>query len=139
MTGPDRGGTRRTSTRRNGARRGGARRGGAAGEDTGDMSFKGVICGVCGELFPRGHLDEDEWCETCGPRMRRRMRWGRHAIAAAITLPFAIWILVWLRRSPELGFLPAYAWALPLAAAYYLGFRIGREVVKGYGRWRRGR
>ena len=29
------------------------------------------------------------------------------------------------------GVLPTAAWGLPLAAAYYLGLRIGREVTKG--------
>jgi len=56
----------------------------------------------------------------------------RHLIAALITVPFAIWIL----RLDTGNFLPRAAWLLPLAAAYYLGFRIGGEVVKGYVRWR---
>lgn len=34
------------------------------------------------------------------------------------------------------GVLPAAAWGLPLAAAYYLGLRIGREVTKGIKRAR---
>ena len=59
----------------------------------------------------------------------------RELIAALIVVPFAIW--VWGLDKAE--FLPAYAWLLPLAAAYYLGFRIGREAVKGYLRWRRAR
>lgn len=57
----------------------------------------------------------------------------RHSVAALIVLPFAIWIL----QLEKLEFLPQTAWLLPLAAAYYLGYRIGREVVKGYSRWRR--
>ncbi|MDH3297899.1 MAG: hypothetical protein OEM23_03780 [Gemmatimonadota bacterium] len=60
------------------------------------------------------------------------MRWLPHAIAAIITLPFAIWILV---GEPS-GVLPTAAWGLPLAAAYYLGLRIGREVTKGVRRAR---
>ncbi|WP_419858116.1 hypothetical protein [Candidatus Palauibacter irciniicola] len=101
-----------------------------------ELHFKGVMCGACGLMFPKGQLDADDWCEACGPRMQRRMRIWRHVVAAGITLPFGVWVVVWLRASPELGFLPAYAWGLPLVAAYYLGFRIGREVVKGYTRWR---
>ena len=112
---------------------------GARHEGAEELRFKGVICGACGDLFPRDQLDEDDWCGECGPRMRQRMRWWRHVIAALITLPFAIWVVIWLARSPQFDFLPAYAWGLPLVAAYYLGFRIGREIVKGYGRWRRGR
>lgn len=61
------------------------------------------------------------------------MRTGPHIIAALIVVPFAVW--VWgLERS---DYLPPYAWLIPLAAAYYLGFRIGREAIKGYLRWRR--
>ena len=60
------------------------------------------------------------------------MRWLPHAIALAITVPFGIWILVGETR----GVLPPTAWAMPLAAAYYLGFRIGREVTKGVRRAR---
>ena len=60
------------------------------------------------------------------------MRWLPHAIAVVITVPFAIWILVGDTR----GVLPPAAWAMPLAAAYYLGLRIGREVTKGVRRAR---
>ena len=99
------------------------------------LHFQGAACDACGELFPKGALDEDRWCADCRPRMQRRMQMGRHIVATLITLPFAIWVIQ-LERAE---FLPAYAWLLPLAAAYYLGFRIGREVVKGYTRWRRTR
>ena len=54
-------------------------------------------------------------------------RWLPHAIAAAITIPFGIWIAL----SDIRGVLSPVAWLLPLAAAYYLGLRIGREVVRG--------
>jgi hypothetical protein len=50
-----------------------------------------------------------------------------HGIAAAITVPFAVWIAV----GDTSGVLPTAAWGLPLVAAYYLGLRIGREVTKG--------
>ena len=104
----------------------------------GEMRFEGTVCDACGGVFPKREVDEDRWCGECRPRMRLRLRRWRHVVAALITLPFAVWVVVWLQRSPQLDYLPAYAWLLPLAAAYYLGFRIGREVVKGYGRWRRG-
>jgi hypothetical protein len=77
-------------------------------------------------------LDEGGWCTTCGPAMRRRLKRGRHLVAAIITLPFAIWILT-LDRG---GTLSQAVWLLPLAASYYLGLRIGGEVVKGFVRWR---
>jgi len=97
------------------------------------VHFQGAPCDACGRVFPREALDDDRWCDACRPRMERRLRVGRHAIALLVTLPFAVWI--W--RLEKLDTLPAAAWLLPLAAAYYLGFRIGREVVKGYVRWRR--
>ena len=59
---------------------------------------------------------------------------GQHLIAFLVTLPFAIWIAVEGTR----GYFPVYAWAIPLAAAYYLGMRIGREIVRGWVRSRRG-
>ena len=100
---------------------------------TDPLHFQGTTCDGCGDLHPRNALDQDCWCDACRPRMQRRMRIGRHGIAAVVTLPFAVW--VW--RLEKLEYLPTLAWLLPLAAAYYLGFRIGREVVRGYIRWRR--
>ncbi len=98
-----------------------------------DLHFQGTDCHGCGEVFPKSELDDHHWCPGCGPRLRRRMTLWRHGIALAITLPFGIWIL----QLERLEFLPQAAWLLPLGAAYYLGYRIGREVVKGYSRWRR--
>ena len=98
-----------------------------------ELDLKGTLCDGCGTTHPKEALDEDGWCAECRPRMQRRMRIGPHVIAALIVVPFAIW--VWSLEKAE--FLPAYAWLIPLAAGYYLGFRIGREAVKGYLSWRR--
>jgi hypothetical protein len=97
------------------------------------LQFSGTRCEACGQPRPEGALDEQGWCAECRRRSERRVKIGQHLIAAAIVLPFAIWVLV-LEKS---AFLPWYAWLLPLAAAYYLGQRIGRESIKGYIRWRR--
>ncbi len=97
-----------------------------------DLRFQGAACDGCGSIPPRGALDEDGWCDECRPRMRRRLRFWRHAVALLITVPFAVW--VW--RLDRGAYLPPVAWSLPLLAAYYLGLRIGGEVVKGYSRWR---
>lgn len=105
---------------------------GAARED---LHFAGAECDACGGVFPKDALDEDRWCDACRPGMQARIRRWRHVIALLIVIPFAIWIV----RLERLDYLPPLAWLLPLAAAYYLGFRIGREVVKGYVRWRRTR
>lgn len=108
----------------------------ATGEE---LRFQGAVCDPCGEVFPKAELSEDRLCDACGPLMQRRMRWWRHVVAGLITLPFAVWIVVWTGRFPQFDYLPPLAWLLPLSASYYLGFRIGGEVVKGYTRWRRGR
>lgn len=97
------------------------------------LRFSGVTCDACGKVFPEESLDEDGHCPECRPRMRRRMRIVPHVIAALVVVPFAVW--VW--RLEKGDFLPSYAWLIPLAAAYYLGLRIGREAVKGFARWRR--
>jgi hypothetical protein len=80
-------------------------------------------------------MDETGWCRACRADLDRRTRRLPHLIAAGIVLPFAIWIVV----GGQFAILPGYAWLLPLAAAYYLGYRIGREVIRGYSSWRRAR
>ncbi len=97
------------------------------------LEFTGTVCSGCGEVHPEDTLDENRWCADCQERVQRRVRIGQHAIAALIVLPFAVWVVT----LEKFEFLPGYAWLLPLAAAYYLGLRIGREAIKGYLRWRR--
>ena len=103
-----------------------------AGAHTDPIQFQSSQCAACGGSFPVKALDEDDSCDACRTSVRRRVRRGRHMVAAAITMPFAIWILT-LERGETLS---QAAWLLPLAAAYYLGLRIGREVVKGFLRWK---
>lgn len=112
--------------------------GASGGEEAGPtrggaLRFSGARCRSCGEIRPEETLDDHRWCPECRERLGRRIRRGAHAVAVAVVLPFALWIL-WLERS---AYLPWYAWLLPLAAAYYLGLRIGWEALKGYARWRR--
>ena len=90
-------------------------------------------CRACGRAYPELELDEAGWCRSCAADLDRKARWVPHLIAACIVIPFAVWVVL----GGQFAVLPLYAWLIPLAAAYYLGFRIGREVVKGYGRWRR--
>ncbi len=84
--------------------------------------------------FPESTFDEWGWCPRCHAELEAKAARGQHGIALLVTLPFAVWIAVQGRR----GYFPLYAWAIPLAAAYYLGMRIGREVVRGWVRSRRG-
>lgn len=92
-------------------------------------------CRACGRPYPELELDEAGWCRSCAADLDRKTRWAPHLIAASIVIPFAVWVVL----GGQFAVLPRYAWLIPLAAAYYLGFRIGREIVKGYGRWRRAR
>ena len=104
----------------------------ASGEE---LHFQSSVCDSCGGLFTKSELDGDHWCSNCRPQMRRRLAVWRHVVAILVVLPFAIWVV----RLEKLDFLPQVAWLLPLSAAYYLGFRIGKEVVKGYTRWNHSR
>lgn len=97
------------------------------------LRFAADTCRSCGQVQPEGELDDHRWCPVCRERLELRVRRGQYVIAILIVLPFAVWIFV-LEHS---AFLPRYAWLIPLAAAYYLGRRIGREALKGWARWRR--
>ena len=99
-----------------------------------DEGEDSILCRSCGEAYEMTELDRWLWCAGCASGLERRARRGQHLIAALITLPFAVWILV----EGTGGVLPGYAWALPLLAAYYLGSRIGRVLIRNYLRSRRG-
>jgi uncharacterized protein YbaR (Trm112 family) len=90
-------------------------------------------CRACGTEFPISTLDDARWCPLCRGKLESAAARGKHAIALLVTAPFAIWIAAEGTR----GYFPLYAWVIPLAAAYYLGMRIGREVVRGWlrSRW----
>lgn len=87
-------------------------------------------CAACRELYPRDDLDRRLWCPPCRDRRERWTRIGSHVTALAVTVPFGAWVA--LEASTEV--LSIWAWLLPLAAAYYLGWRIGRELSKGLAR-----
>lgn len=92
-----------------------------------------ATCRECGAARSREDLDVYGWCPACTAALRKRTVRASHIIALLIVLPFATWILIGGRS----GYFPLYAWLLPLGAAYYLGLRIGRELARGYLRWRR--
>lgn len=89
-------------------------------------------CESCRELYPHSALDQRLWCPPCREKLERMARLGSHVSAVLVTVPFGVWVL--LESSTEV--LSPWAWVLPLGAAYYLGYRIGREVVKGWVRLR---
>lgn len=92
-------------------------------------------CRSCGRPYPEDDLDDAGWCRACLADLEKKTRRLPHLVAALIVLPFAVWIVL----GGQFAVLPSYAWLLPLAAAYYLGYRIGREVIRGIFRWRRAR
>lgn len=98
------------------------------------LQFQGTACDVCGEVRPRATIDTNHWCEDCRPRMLKRLRVWRHATALVVALPIAAWVFI----HPTFGRQPLMLWSLFVIAAYYLGFRFGREVMKVYTRLRRG-
>lgn len=91
------------------------------------------VCRNCGEPTSLSELDQYHWCGECQAGLRKRITGRAHVIALLVVVPFAGWILL----DSQFSYFPWYAWLLPLAAAYYLGFRLGREVMKGWIRWQR--
>lgn len=85
-------------------------------------------CASCREIYPNSALDQRLWCPPCRDALKRRARIGSHLAALVVTVPFGIWILV--TGSSEV--LSPLAWVMPLGAAYYLGWRIGRELIEGW-------
>ncbi len=96
-------------------------------EGEGDGGEERTRCAACRELYPHDDLDRRLWCPSCSDRRERWVRIGGHASALAVTIPFGAWVAV--EASTEV--LSIWAWLLPLAVAYYLGWRIGRELSKG--------
>lgn len=93
----------------------------------------GRPCPACGRPVEEDDADQFGWCDECRKALRSSARRRAHWVAAAITAPFALWVVL----EGRFDVLPVWAWLLPLAVAYYLGHRIGREVVRGYARWKR--
>lgn len=93
-----------------------------------------ATCLHCGQDVPGSTLDRWNWCKPCRSDLDRKVRKGQYVVAALITLPFFVWILV----EGTGTVLPTYAWALPLLASLYLGSRIGRVLVRNYLRARPG-
>lgn len=85
-------------------------------------------CAHCDREVPGSTLDRWNWCKSCSSELNRKVRRGQYLVAALITLPFLVWILVGGTGTV----LPTYAWALPLLAAWYLGSRIGRVLFRNY-------
>lgn len=95
---------------------------------SGDGEEAGARCRSCRAVRPREELDDRLWCEACRERLARASLIGSHLTAVLVTVPFGIWVLV----SGSTEVLSPWAWVMPLGAAYYLGWRIGREIVKGW-------
>lgn len=92
-------------------------------------------CASCRELRVREELDERLWCPGCREALDRKRRLWSHGAAVGITVPFAVWVFA--VRTTEV--ISPVAWLLPLGASYYLGWRIGKELAKGWVRLTRRR
>jgi DNA-directed RNA polymerase subunit RPC12/RpoP len=103
-----------------------------AARDPGESA--NAACAHCGQEVPETSLDRWYWCKPCRTELERKARRGQYLVAALTTLPFLVWILVEGTKSV----LPTYAWALPLLAAWYLGSRIGRVLIRNFLRSQRG-
>jgi hypothetical protein len=84
-------------------------------------------CHRCRQARTTGELDRMIWCEDCLRLERRRAaRWGRGlAFLAAVAL--ALWIAIDIQPSDQFLVL----WALVVIVAFYLGSRLGTELVFG--------
>jgi hypothetical protein len=84
-------------------------------------------CRRCRQERTADDLDRQLWCEECRRAERRRAgHWGRGlAFAAAVLLSF--WIAIVIQPSREFLLL----WALVIVVAFYLGSRLGQELVFG--------
>jgi hypothetical protein len=89
-------------------------------------------CRRCRRPTPGDDLDRILWCEECVTAERKRAaRWGRGlALAAATAL--AVWIGLAIRPAGRFR----YLYALVLIVAFYLGARLGTELVFGIARVR---
>lgn len=67
------------------------------------------------------------WCEECQRAERRRAAWWGRAAAFLAAIALTFWIALDVRPSDQFLLL----WALVVVVAFYLGSRLGTELVYG--------
>jgi len=88
---------------------------------------EGLRCRVCGLEKPRREVDRLLWCEECVQAGRARAATRSWAIGALLALVLGSWIWLYIRPSD----LVLGGWIAVVVAGFWLGARIGREVLFG--------
>ena len=86
-----------------------------------------LFCSKCGEQREASELDRMLWCEFCLASARRTAKNAGLAVGTVLAGGLALWI--WLVQKPS--DLVIGGWIGTVLAAFYLGMRVGREVVFG--------
>lgn len=89
-------------------------------------------CHRCREARPTEELDRMIWCEECLRVERRRAAWWGRAMAFLAAVALSFWIAIDVQPSDQFLLL----WALVVIVAFYLGSRLGAELVFGVARVR---
>lgn len=89
-------------------------------------------CHRCRQARPTEELDRMIWCEECLRVERRRAAWWGRAMAFLAAVALSFWIAIDVQPSDQFLLL----WALVVIVAFYLGSRLGTELVFGVARVR---
>jgi hypothetical protein len=84
-------------------------------------------CHRCRQARPTEELDRMIWCEECLRAERRRAAWWGRAMAFLAAVALSFWIAIHVQPSEQFLLL----WALVVIVAFYLGSRLGTELVFG--------
>ena len=92
-----------------------------------------VTCVRCLEVKPKDELDRLLWCEGCVERAKARAtRWG-WAAGLLLAALLAVWIFVAVQPDPNLVL---GGWIATVAAAFWIGSKVAREIGYGVQRYR---
>jgi hypothetical protein len=84
-------------------------------------------CHRCRQERPTDQLDRMIWCEECLRVERRRAAWWGRGMAFLAAVALSFWIAIQVQPSDQFLML----WALVVIVAFYLGSRLGTELVFG--------
>lgn len=84
-------------------------------------------CRRCRQARTSQELDRMIWCEECLRAERRRAAWWGRALAFAAAIALSFWIAVHIQPSDRFLML----WAAVVIVAFFLGTRLGTELVFG--------
>lgn len=89
-------------------------------------------CHRCRQVRATEELDRMIWCEDCLRVERRRAAWWGRGIAFLAAVALSFWIAIDVQPSDPFLVL----WAMVVLVAFYLGSRLGTELVFGINRVR---